>query len=84
MTWNRQSVKDNTFLSDNIPLLDIQHRLETHAVHVKTHAEVEQMLAAGESRPLRVEKEERGDHSQKEAQDRFLCRRCEGKLPRTS
>ena len=84
MTCNRQSVKDNPFMSDNIPLLDIQHRLETHVVHVKTHAEVEQRLAAGESRPLRVVKEERGDHSLKEAQDRFLCRRCEGELPRTS
>ena len=37
----------------------------------------EQRLAAGESRPLRVD-EEKGGHSLKEAQDCFPHWRCEG------
>ena len=44
---------------------------------------LEQRLAAGGSRPLRVD-EEKGGHSLKEAQDRFPLLRCEGEPPRTS
>ena len=38
---------------------------------------LEQRVAAGGSCPLKVDKK-KGDHSQKEAQDRFPHRRCEG------
>ena len=44
---------------------------------------LEQRVAAGGSRPLKVDKK-RGDHSLKEAQDRFPHRRCEVVPSRTS